>query len=430
MAESAADLPPRWLNLARAAWLAMFAAAALALIASTRIAWAEPLPACTPQGATCGPWQVSLEDISLAFQMGWPSFFMHFLYLASSVLSKIFFIAVGLLIFWRRSQNWVALLLSLMLVLYAVEGVYNLGSWMPLVNALYAVANIIFYLLVFIFPTGRIEPRWTRWLIPPLALFGTALQFVPQLGISMSDQLYALALMGVFAIWFFLGGYSVLYRYRRIYGMIEKQQTKWVMAGILGNFVLVIPFTIVATRYPPSQPSPERLVFVFLVVLPITVIAYLFTPGSIAIAILRYRLYDIDLIIRRTVQYTMLTALLGLVYFGSVTTLQAIFTSLGGPQSTAATVISTLAIAALFGPLRKRLQEVIDRRFYRRKYDTELMIEKFAAASRNNTNLPMIVSELVWIINEAMQPEHVRLWLTKKDAQAEFVSVDLPKENL
>lgn len=134
-------------------------------------------------------------------------------------------------------------------------------------------------------------------------------------------------------------------------------------------------------------------------------------PLVVGIAILRHQLFDIDVLIRRTLQYALLSALLALVYFGSVTVLQGVFTALGGSQSAAATVISTLAIAALFSPLRKRIQDFLDRRFYRSKYDAEQALAKFAGAARSMTNMDALAAELVATAQAAMQPERISIWL-------------------
>jgi hypothetical protein len=136
-------------------------------------------------------------------------------------------------------------------------------------------------------------------------------------------------------------------------------------------------------------------------------------PISIGIAILKYRLYDIDLIINRTLVYGTLTALLAAVYFGGVAATQAIFHTLTGQerQPQLAVVVSTLAIAALFNPLRRRIQTFIDRRFYRRKYDARKTLEAFSTTLREETDLEALNSELVGVVRETMQPAHVSLWL-------------------
>ena len=224
-----------WLNIARALWIILSTTAVVALIASTVRGWGAPLPACTAPGAVCGPWAVSQEDMALAAQAGLPMPAMMAFYYASSLLPKMFFILVGVFIFWRRSDNWVALLLSLMLTLWAVEGVENLGAAMPLVTMLYAIPTGIFILLPFVFPDGRFVPRWTLWVAWPLAAISIVATILPQLGLPLNDRVYAGALLSPFSLWFGLAGYAVVYRYRRISNRMEQPQTKWVLASILGN---------------------------------------------------------------------------------------------------------------------------------------------------------------------------------------------------
>ncbi|MEZ4519963.1 MAG: hypothetical protein R3C44_25095, partial [Chloroflexota bacterium] len=135
---------------------------------------------------------------------------------------------------------------------------------------------------------------------------------------------------------------------------------------------------------------------------------------TLGIAVMRYRLFDIDVIIRRTTSYAILTGLLLLVYFGSVIILQRLLSPITG-ESTVAVVLSTLLIAALFLPLRRRVQEVIDRRFFRQKYDAEQVLEQFAATVRDETDLDALTAELVRVIRETMQPEFVSVWLKEPE---------------
>ena len=146
----------------------------------------------------------------------------------------------------------------------------------------------------------------------------------------------------------------------------------------------------------------------------LSILAYLSLPSipvAVGIAILRYRLYDIDIVINRTLVYGTLTAALGLVYLGGVIVLQYLFSVFAGGESQLAVVASTLAIAALFNPLRRRIQGVIDRRFYRRKYDAAKTLENFSARLREETDLDRLGGELVSVAHQTIQPEHASLWL-------------------
>jgi hypothetical protein len=401
-----------WLNVARALWVLMSAAALLAFIASQIIAWGEPLPSCATPDTFCGPWQVSQEDVAVAQQLGLPDQFMRLAYFAPLILARVSFVVVGLLIFWRKSDDWVALLLSLMLMLWLVEGVQNLGVWMPAVNVLYTIDTAVFYVLPFIFPTGRFVPRWTRWFVVLTILLTLPLMFLPTLGIRVDDSLFGLALVAAFVPWMFVAGYAVLHRYRRISNATERQQTKWVMTGILSTFITAIPFLVIAIAFPPSQPSPARLAFVTLVLLPISTLTYFAVSGGVAFAILRYRLYDIDIIIRRTTMYGGIMAGLALAYFGGVALLQWLSQALTGPQSNFVVVLITLGIVALFNPVRRRFQILIDRAFYREKVDFRQAFTAFAREIRAIIDLRELLRTLVNRTTDLLHITHGAVYLS------------------
>ena len=186
---------------------------------------------------------------------------------------------------------------------------------------------------------------------------------------------------------------SVVVRFRRSRG-VERQQMKW--------FVYAAAILLL---FPVEDLLPE---IVGSVVLGAVLTAL---PTAIGIAVLRYRLYEIDLLINRTLVYGSLTATLVAFYLVGIVVLQRIFVLLTGQESTLAVVASTLAIAALFNPLRRGLQRFVDRRFYRRKYDARRTLEAFSGKLREETDLEALNSELVGVVSETMQPEHVSLWL-------------------
>jgi hypothetical protein len=197
----------------------------------------------------------------------------------------------------------------------------------------------------------------------------------------------------------FASGGSLVLRLRRSVGE-ERQQLKWVVYSV-ALLASLVPSTILVIIV--LQSLEDVRVF-FAVLFPLI-------PISVGIAILKYRLYDIDVIINRTLVYGSLTAMLLAVYFGGIVVLQRVFVALTGEKSTLAVVASTLLIAALFNPLRHRIQAFIDRRFYRRKYDARKTLDAFSAKLRDETDLDALRDDLVGVVRETMQPAHISLWL-------------------
>jgi hypothetical protein len=206
---------------------------------------------------------------------------------------------------------------------------------------------------------------------------------------------------------FIAAAFSLFVRLRRAVG-VERQQLKWLAyaAGGLAivSILLIISIAIDTPRW------YEWVTNAIVVVVPPGV------PVAIGIAILRHRLYDIDLLINRTLVYGSLTVTLIALYFGGIVVLQRLFVVLTGQQSTLAVVASTLLIAALFNPLRRRIQFFIDRRFYRRKYDAIKTLEAFSINLREETDLEALNDELVGVVRETMQPAHVSVWLRPETA--------------
>ena len=187
---------------------------------------------------------------------------------------------------------------------------------------------------------------------------------------------------------------------------VGRSQFKWMLAGIFSFvFIGIGGWLVSAYLFPDTMLQGNWL---------LTTIGWFLLPLCLAIAITRYRLFDIDVIIRRTLVYTVLTASLALVYFGLVILLERTLSSLVGSSGQVATVISTLAIFILFTPLRRRVQDFIDRRFYRRKYNAEKALAEFAAAARAETDLEALTAQVVEIVQNTMQPESLSLWLREK----------------
>jgi len=278
----------------------------------------------------------------------------------------------------------------------------------------------VFYLLLF--PTGRLPSRrwrWLAWLTVAFVVVGVMLSAFSAgalmgalgpirnpLGIEGFTNVYKALLYTISPLLFVAVALSVFMRLRHAVG-VERQQIKWLAyaaaAWALGIILNVITLAI---DTPLWFERAARAYFT---------VASEAVPIAIGIAILRYRLYDIDLLINRTLVYGSLTATLVALYFGGILLLQRVFVLLTGEKSTLAVVASTLVIAALFTPLRRRIQSFIDRSFYRRKYDATKTLEGFSMKLRNETNLDALSDDLVGVVRETIQPAHVSLWLRPQD---------------
>ncbi len=280
----------------------------------------------------------------------------------------------------------------------------------------------VFYLGLFVFlgllfPDGRLpSPRWRffAYLSVSLVLLGavaTALSPGPVDGLGSIQNPLGIS-GGVDVVWLvnwlvlvptLVAAASLLLRMRRAVAE-ERQQLKWfAYAAALASSGAILTYTIAeATGGDPWVKWGGYALFI---------VGIVGLPTAVAIAILRYRLYDIDLIINRTLVYGTLSVSLGLIYLGSVISLQHVFHDVVGRQPHLAVAASTLAIAALFNPLRHRIQTLIDRRFYRRKYDAQKTLEAFGRRLRSEADLDALSRDLIGVVYETVHPAHVSLWL-------------------
>ena len=281
-------------------------------------------------------------------------------------------------------------------------------TWVPAL-----IPTVTFFPLLF--PTGR--PLTARWR-PMLWLSGLTVVALmaseafrpgrlaeypvdnpfPAEGISTATNIPGSVLMVFTAV---VSVASIVVRFRRSVGE-ERQQIKWVATGAV---MFVLTFIVSATTQDIVGEDASFATILF---------GFLFIASGVAVAILRYRLYDIDVVINRALVYGSLTALLALVYLGSVLLLQVVLESFTG-GSGLAVAASTLGTAALFGPLRTRVQGVVDRRFFRRKYDAAQTLQRFGASVRDEVDLEALTTELRSVIAETMQPAHLSLWVPTRE---------------
>jgi hypothetical protein len=340
------------------------------------------------------------------------SFYAAYL-LASGALLALACFVVAALIFWRRSDEPMALFVAMLLVLLGATFSGSIGAlgdvapvWERLNGVLNALSFAFVFLFFYLFPDGNFVPRRTRWLVIPILAGAVPTALFPDSSASPEDW-SALAYTLLLATLLLTGVFAQIYRYRRVSSRTQRHQTKWVIFGFtvaLAGYLAVISAQVLFPSLEPGSAAD-------LLGIAATLGFMLLIPSSIAFAVLRYRLYDIDLIINRTLVYGVLTATLSAVYLGIIVVLQKAFVAFAGQESTLAVVASTLAIAALFNPLRRRIQSFVDRRFYRRKYDARKTLEAFSAKLRDETDLEALNDDLVGVVSETMQPARVSLWL-------------------
>jgi hypothetical protein len=237
-------------------------------------------------------------------------------------------------------------------------------------------------------------------------------------GIEGADWLAAgaYALLPLLPLCMLASALSLVLRYRRSGGE-ERQQIKWIAFAASVVVVLYAIAMIASFVFPAESWTTAGSVWWLNLLTYAVLSSFTLVPIAVGIAVLKYRLYEIDIIINRTLVYVSLTVMLVALYLGGIVVLQRFFVLLTGQQSTLAVVASTLLIAALFTPLRRAIQSFIDRRFYRRKYDAAKTLEAFSARLRDETDLEALNGELVGVVRETMQPAHVSLWLRAETAQ-------------
>lgn len=364
----------------------------------------------------------------------------------------VVFSIVGWLILYYRPHNrvgWLCLLIGLLgAALIAIDQSmvcvmdadplptrFVFRAWLNYAVLPYALIVVFFVLLIMLFPDGRfLSPRW-RNACAGLLTVGTMAQFIVALAPDLrngpfggfaADNPFA----AVPAAWVpiasnisftatilgtLLAIVAMILRFRRARGD-ERQQLKW-LTFFVGTFVLlqVIAVEWLGDGYFRNHPelvdtSVYDLYQIASNAIVLTVIIGF--PLIIGLTIFKYRLYDIDIIIRRTLQYTLLTGLLALAFFGGIVILQGILGPLlGDSDSPIVTVITTLGIAALFTPLRHRVQDFIDRRFFRQKYDTAQMLENFAVAARDEVDMDSLQTDIVRLVDDTLQPTRISLWV-------------------
>ena len=391
----------RWLLLARVAWVAL-----TVIVVGLQVAGIPYFYARTINNLNFD--RLTTEQVQVFKNLGLTPEFYAAYTVALPVGAMVVFTAIATVIFWRRSEDRMALFGAFMLVVFGGAALTSdvpqtlaaahPALWFP-VHLLDYLGQVAFVVFFYVFPNGRFVPRWTRWLAIAVALLYVPDIFFPDSSLDLLSGPLFIGFIGSLVI-------AQVYRYRRVSSPVERQQTKWVVFGVgvaLVGFTILLTLANYVPSFKPTGPLGEMVaetwVYGFIALI----------PFSISVAMLRSGLYEVDLLINRTLVYGSLTATLVAPYFVGIVVLQRVFVLLTGQRSTLAVVASTLLIAALFTPLRRRIQSFIDRRFYRRKYDARKTLEAFSAKLRDETDLEALNNDLVGVVRETMQPAHVCL---------------------
>jgi hypothetical protein len=382
-------LSGRWLILARVVWIVLVIFLLGTFIFSISANFASLHQPCIGTWCASTNGQLTASEIRALPQRGLSLDAYAWFWIAINGGEALVCFVVGGILFWRKSDDWMALLVALMLISIGITSTtndlsYSSSIWRIPVNGVLLIESLAILFTLSLFPNGRFVPRWALWvaLIYPTYIV-LYLLFLRQLRVP-GWALYHTPLNAAawFGCWIVLT-LAQLYRYFRISNPVERQQTKWVAFSFL--FVLAVGFIGFRT-IPGLLPNQHNGLLYVLITNGFSFIELLI-PISLCLAMFRYRLWDIDVIINRTLVYGILTVLLDLVYFGLIFALQYVLRGIINQNNDVAIVVSTLAIAALFQPLRHRLQRIIDRRFYRSKYDATKTLEAFSATLRSEVDL-------------------------------------------
>ena len=409
-------------GIVRVAWVTVAVLTVVVMVGSVPVLFERFSTVCTDGTNICMqrsevPAQ-ALEGLqSAGISLGFYAVFT----VGMEILCKLVWVSVAALLFVFRSGDRMALLVSFFLLTFGTATLLTTGTdalaathpaWWVVARGLQVLGEVFSVLFLLTFPDGRFVPRWTPAVAVLFLLFQIPGDLFPEEAAGGSG--FSSSVVNIVGTFVFFGSVvtmlgSQVYRYRRVSGPEQRRQTRWVVFGTTLTITsLIIVFGTMFLLVPGDD---DRAVLLRLIGSSLIPLIMLLIPLSVFVAIFRSGLFDIDLVINRALVYGSLTVMLALVYVGGVVGLQHLFRTLAGGESQLAIVASTLVIAGLFVPLRRRVQNFIDRRFFRNKYDARKTVEEFSRRLRDETDLRSLGNDLVGVVRDTVQPAHVSLWL-------------------
>ncbi|RPI31446.1 MAG: hypothetical protein EHM70_11505 [Chloroflexota bacterium] len=373
--------------------------------------------------------------------------FYIFYNVALDILTILLFAATGAVIFWSKSDDWMALLVSLALLTFsaainptiAVAGQTHriLDSVVLVVRAIGVASTLIFF---YLFPNGKFVPSWTRYLVyiwvawllawrlfstppeqlsqinPVLRQLANMFSANPATLLEFIQNLHVFSMLLILLAWFGTGVFAQIYRYRCVSGPVERQQSKWIVLGLTIAFLGYSIYHLLPRLFPLFQLAGKGHLVYDLVLQPVYLISLLLVPLFLGVSISLYQLWDIDFIINRTLVYSAVMGVLGILYFGSILVLQKLSLIItGGENSPLIIAATTLVLATLFQPLRYRVQDFIDRGFYREKIDFRKAFMEFSSQVRTIIEMPHLLRVLVHRTIDLLHITHGAVFLATAD---------------
>lgn len=329
---------------------------------------------------------------------------------------------------WRRPRDRVVYLVAFVMlsigVIYTTP-LFESGMALGALALVIAICEATQMLFLFVLPDGRFVPRrsWllaiplliARWLIWGQVLLPKYFS-VPRTGESFGALRQPLVYFVIFLV-FIVGGIAAqVHRYRKLSTAAQRQQIKWVLIGLIGMLLIVIPQALVVNVFGLLDAPGLQLLAVRVAGRTVRQIAFCLVPLSLMLSMMRYRLWDVDVLINRTLVYSAIIGTLALAYIGLIVVLQAVLrAAIGVHSSVPGLVASTLAVALMFEPARQRVQRLVDRRFYRGKFDAERALNEFGSSIQSEVDLDHLKAKLASIVDQTVQPAHVSVWVNRQD---------------